>query len=153
MKFLQPFTWNGTKWYILSNKYIAVLKAYRLEITEPGLRFVVIYMRTVMTNSDCYESFSPFSVQQARRSQTGLISSPGRSHVNAKRRNVWRLRRTHEVLSLSRSHVNTPQSFHAVYRCAEHASSNSTVVAMWTLTYVKKMVTSIFKLTYRTMDS
>ena len=36
---------------VLSDKYMAYPKAYRLEISGPGLRFVVIYMRPVRTGS------------------------------------------------------------------------------------------------------
>ena len=61
MKFLQLFTrnwdemlssWfrNKTKWVFL-NKYMADPKAYRLEISGPGLRFVVTYMRSVRTQT------------------------------------------------------------------------------------------------------
>ena len=41
----------GMKRFVFSNKYMADPKAYRLEISGPGLRFVaiVIYMRPVRT--------------------------------------------------------------------------------------------------------
>ena len=40
----------GMKRYVSSNKYMAYPKAYRLEISGPGLRLVVIYMRPVRTH-------------------------------------------------------------------------------------------------------
>ena len=59
-------------------------KAYKVEISGPGLRFVVIYMRPVKRTL----FLGPVrkflvSVQQPTRSQTGLSSLSGRSHVNA----------------------------------------------------------------------
>ena len=41
----------GTKGYLLSNKNVADPKAYRLEISGPGLRFIVIYLRMVRTQA------------------------------------------------------------------------------------------------------
>ena len=56
------------KRYVFSNKYMADTKAYRLQISGPDLRFVMIYMTPV-------------------RTQTGMRISrigPGtESHVNA----------------------------------------------------------------------
>ena len=65
-------------------KYIADPQEYRLEISRPGLRFVVIYVRPV-------REFL-VSVQQPKRSQSGLSSLLGQSHVNAlkKKRNGGR---------------------------------------------------------------
>ena len=42
---------SGQTDVFLSNKYIADPKSYRLEISGPCLRFVVIYMRTVRTQT------------------------------------------------------------------------------------------------------
>ena len=56
-------------YYLLPNtgKCIADPKAYRLEISGPSLRFVVIYMRTVRTQF-------LFLVKQLRQSQTKVYS-------------------------------------------------------------------------------
>ena len=50
-------------------KFMADPKAYRLEISGPSLRFVVIYMTPVRTVWEFLVWF-----QQPRRSQTGLSS-------------------------------------------------------------------------------
>ena len=41
----------GMKRYAFSNKYMADRKAYRLEISGPGLRFLLIYMSLVRTQT------------------------------------------------------------------------------------------------------
>ena len=66
-------------------KYIwADRKAYRLEISGADLRFVVIYMGLVRTQTGMKILVS---VQQPTRSQTGLSCLlSGRSHVNAKKK-------------------------------------------------------------------
>ena len=84
---------------------IADSKAYRLEISGPGLRFVVIYMRTVRTQTRTRISrLGPATETKSDRSE--FIVRP----VSCKRikRNVWRSIRTHAGLSSSRSHANTP---------------------------------------------
>ena len=43
----------------MCNKCIADPKAYRLEISEPGLRFVVIYMRPVRTQPGVLANLEP----------------------------------------------------------------------------------------------
>ena len=94
-----------TKWHVLSNKYIADPKAYRLEISGPGLRFVVICMRTVRTQTGTRISrLGPATETKSDRSE--FIVRP----VSCRRikGNVWRSIRTHAGLSSSRSHVNTP---------------------------------------------
>ena len=80
-------------------------KAYRLEISGPGLRFVVFYMRTVRTQMGTRISgLGPATKTKSDRSK--FIVRP----VSCKRikRNLWRSIRTHAGLSSSRSHVNTP---------------------------------------------
>ena len=94
-----------TKWHVLSNKYIADPKAYRLEISGPGLRFVVVYMRTVRTLTGMRISrLGPATETKSDRSE--FIFRP----VSCQRikGNVWRSMRTHAGLSSSRSQVNTP---------------------------------------------
>ena len=71
----------------------------------PGLRFVVIYIRTVRTQTGTRISrLGPATKTKSDRSE--FIVRP----VTYKRikRNVWRSIRTHAGLSSSRSHVNTP---------------------------------------------
>ena len=77
------------KRYVFSNKYMADPKAYRLEISGPGLRI---------------SRLCPATETKSDRSE--FIVRP----VSCKRikRNVWRPIRTDAGLSLSRSHVNTP---------------------------------------------
>ena len=80
-------------------------KAYKLEISGPGLRFVVIYMRTVRTQTGTRIScLGPATETKSDRSE--FIVRP----VSWKRikRNVWRSIRTHAGLSWYRSYVNTP---------------------------------------------
>ena len=93
MKFLHLFTRNWDEMlsaYLLSNIIYRRPKAYKLklEISGPGLRFIVIYMRT----SDRYESFSS-------RSNNGDEVRP--VSCNCQKRNVWR-QITHACLSSSR---------------------------------------------------
>ena len=64
----------------LSNKYMADPKAYKLEISAPGLRFVVRPVREFIV-----------SVQQPRRSLNGLSSLSGRSHVDAYKTKISRI--------------------------------------------------------------
>ena len=88
-----------------SNKCMADPKAYKLEISGPGPRFVVIYMRPVRTQTGVTISrLGPATERRSDRSEFIVRS------VSCKRikRNVWRPGRTHGGLSLSRSHVNTP---------------------------------------------
>ena len=89
----------------MSNKYITDRKAYRLEISEPGLRFVVIYMRTVQAQTSRRISrLGPATETKSDRFE--FIVRP----VSCKRikRNVWRSIQTHASLSSSQSHVNSP---------------------------------------------
>ena len=66
---------------VLSDKYMAYPKAYRLEISGPGLRFVVIYMRPVRTQTGTRTSrLGPATETKSHRSEFMLS---GRSHVNA----------------------------------------------------------------------
>ena len=95
----------GNKMTFLSNKYIADPKAYRLEISGPGLRFVVINVRTVRTQTGTRISLlGPATETMSDRSE--FIVRP----VSCKRikRIVWRLIRTHAGLNSSWSRVNTP---------------------------------------------
>ena len=41
----------GMKRYVFSSKYVADPKVYRLEISKPGVKFAVIYMRPVRTQT------------------------------------------------------------------------------------------------------
>ena len=59
----------------ISNKYVTGPKAYRFEICEPSLRFVVTYMRMVRTQTSTRVSLYQSSNQDK--------SDP--SHVNAKK--------------------------------------------------------------------
>ena len=94
-----------TKWHVLSNKYVTDPKAYRLEISGPGLRFVVIYMRTVRTQTGTRIShLGPATETKSDRSE--FIIRP--LSCKCIKENVWRSIRTHAGLSSSRSHVNTP---------------------------------------------
>ena len=95
----------GTKWHILSNKYIVDRKSYRLEISGPGLRFVIIYTRTVRTQIGTRISRLGLA-NETKSDRSEFIVRP----VSCKRmkRNVWRSIRTHAGLSLSRSRVTTP---------------------------------------------
>lgn len=74
---LQLFTRNWDEMlsaYLLSNIIYRRPKAHKLklEISGPGLRFIVIYMRTVQVNVGSIREFL-VSVQQPRRSQAGVM--------------------------------------------------------------------------------
>ena len=72
-------------------------KAYRLEISGPGLRFVVIFMRLVRTQTG--ERISHLGpATEAKSDWSEFIVRP----VSC------RYERTHAGLTSSRSHVNTP---------------------------------------------
>ena len=98
----------GTKWHDFSNKYIADPKADRLEISEPGLRFVVIYMRTVGTQTGTRISgLGPATETKSDRSEFIVRS------VSCKRvkRNVWSSIRTHAGVSSVPVSCNYPIRF------------------------------------------
>ena len=59
---------------------MADLKAYRLEISEPDLRFVVIYTTLVRTQTGKRISGLGPAIETG---QTALSSFSGRSYVNA----------------------------------------------------------------------
>ena len=111
MKYLQPFIWNqddflmvpgfGMKWYLLSNKYIADPKAYmyKLEISGPCLRFVVIFIRTIWIQTGT-------RVSRPKANRSGFIVRP--VSCKCKKGNVWRPIRTHAGLSSTWSDVNIP---------------------------------------------
>ena len=75
------------------------------QVFRPGLRFVVIYMRTVRTQVGTRIS-RLVSATETKSDRSEFIVRP----VSCKRirRNVWRPIRPHTGLSSSRSHVTTP---------------------------------------------
>ena len=80
-------------------------KAYRFETSRTGLRFVVIYMRTVRTQFG-RRIFRLDLVTKTKSDRSEFNARP----FSCKRigRNVWRPIRTHAGLSSCRSHENTP---------------------------------------------
>ena len=72
----------GTKLYVLSYKYMADPKAYRLETFQPGRRFVVVYMRTVRTQTGKRISrLGPATETKSDRSE--FIVRPIRTHTGS----------------------------------------------------------------------
>ena len=89
----------------MPNKYIADPKVDRLEISGPGLRFVVIYMRTVQTQTGTrISSLGPATETKSDQSEPIVRPVP----CKRTKKNVWRSIRTRAGLSSFRSHINTP---------------------------------------------
>ena len=88
-----------------SNKYMADPKAYWLEISGPGLRFVVIYTRPVRTQSGMRISRLGLATE-TKSDRFEFIVGP--ASCKRIKRNVWRPIQTHAGLSSSQSGVNTP---------------------------------------------
>ena len=88
-------------------------KAYRLEISGPGLRFVVTYMRSVRTQTGMTISrLRPATETKSGRSE--FIVRP----LSCKRikRNCLEADTNHAGLSSSRSYVNTPKRITSIFR-------------------------------------
>ena len=64
---------------VLSNKYMADPKAYRLEISGPGLRFIVIHITVQTQTRPTVSCLSPETETKSDQS-----SFSGQSHVNEK---------------------------------------------------------------------
>ena len=105
MKFFQPapYTWNRDEmlgawfrdemiWFFLKIYVWADRKAYRLEISGPGLRFAVICIRPVRTQAGARISRLGPAIDPKSDRSTFIVRPVSCKRI---RRNVWRPTRTH----------------------------------------------------------
>ena len=78
----------------------------KLEISEPSLRFVVIFMRPVRTQTGTRISHLSLAPEMKSGQSEFIVRPVSCKHIL--NRNVWRPIQTCAGLSSSRSHVNTP---------------------------------------------